>query len=278
MESEYQTLIRLLGEYTHYDKHPAEYIIKCIMNEHKVDDMMETIIELIENGANVNTRSDEGQTLLHHVNDSDFAEYLISKNAYIDAFDNEGRTPLHYLVREAGNYEIVKLLVENNANLNVFDDKGKSLLHVCQDINIVKLLVENNINVDIRDNKGRTPLHVCADSEIYEYLIDVGADPFIEDLNGRTPCHPEYPDSDIEYEEEDNEVDEKIEIQHNGLTLKCSVSRTPEGVHINDFDVLTSDDDNEEIPITMDSETEEILDELGKEDILDKLRVVLANK
>ena len=278
MESEYQTLIKYLKSYTHYDRHAAEYIIKCIMDEHKVDDMIETIIELIESGANINTRSYEGQTLLHYVNDTDFAEYLISKNAYIDAFDHEGRTPLHYLVSHSGNYEIVKLLIENNANLNVFDNKGKSLLHVCHDINIVKLLVENGIYVDLRDNKGRTPLHVCSDGEIYEYLIEAGADPFIKDHDGRTPCHPEYCDLDDEFNEEEDNEKETIDIKHNGITLKCSVSKTQEGIQINDFDILTSDDDDEETLFIMDSETEEILDELGKEDILDKLRVVLANK
>ena len=57
---------------------------------------------LLEEGANVNEKDDEGRTLLHVAADLNFtatAEVLLKAGANVNEKDNKGRTPLHCATR-----------------------------------------------------------------------------------------------------------------------------------------------------------------------------------
>ena len=62
----------------------------------------ETVLFLIENGANVNSKCDIGRTPLHVA--AEIATFLIDKRAQIDVRDKDGATPLH-IAAHYGNFK-----------------------------------------------------------------------------------------------------------------------------------------------------------------------------
>ncbi|KAG4133422.1 hypothetical protein ERO13_D08G095740v2 [Gossypium hirsutum] len=58
------------------------------------------------------------------------AEALLSRNADVNAKDNEGQTPLHYAVM-CEREDIAKFLVKQNADKYSKDNDGNSLVDLC---------------------------------------------------------------------------------------------------------------------------------------------------
>ena len=87
---------------------------------------------LIENGANINIRDNNGQTPLYHAADEDkfeIVKYLIDFGAWIDLKNTVNNyTPLHAAVEE-GHQNVVKFLIENGANVNICNKDFQSPLH-----------------------------------------------------------------------------------------------------------------------------------------------------
>ena len=77
---------------------------------------------LAENGANLDEKTNDGDTLLIKAiekGNTEIVDLLIKKGANVElANEKDGWTPLvHAIVR--ANFKIVKLLVDNGANINV---------------------------------------------------------------------------------------------------------------------------------------------------------------
>ena len=93
----------------------------------------------------VNNSGVGGWTLLHHAavaGQYEIADFLISKNANINAETKKGETPLHLAVSR-GRKKIVKLLILNGANVNVRNKYGNTPLHIAKtngDQGSIKLL------------------------------------------------------------------------------------------------------------------------------------------
>lgn len=93
----------------------------------------------------VNNAGVGGWTLLHHASAAgqyEIADFLISKNANINAETIKGETPLHLAVSR-GREKIVKLLILNGANVNVRNKYGNTPLHIAKtngDRETIKLL------------------------------------------------------------------------------------------------------------------------------------------
>lgn len=86
---------------------------------------------LVENGATVNARNEEGHTALYGAvqrNKQDVVAYLLDRGAITGAKDSAmGRTELH-IAAILGNRDIASMLVQHGAEMNAMDDQKKNPL------------------------------------------------------------------------------------------------------------------------------------------------------
>ena len=111
---------------------------------------------------------------------------LIENGANVDAKSNYGDTALT-CSSSNGRFEIVKHLIENGANVNpkgIYRNETALINAVkCEDFNIVKYLVDNGADVNAKEYEGQTALMFASfngDLEITKYLLDNGADVNVE--------------------------------------------------------------------------------------------------
>ncbi|MEI6809586.1 MAG: ankyrin repeat domain-containing protein, partial [bacterium] len=143
---------------------------------------------LIQSGADVNARGENGLTPLHRAAQMDRPEVvgrLLAKGADVNAKSEFGATPL-LTASAAGNPEIVKRLLDAKANANMANTDGVTPLHAATqraDTETMTLLLKAGAKVDARRKGGYTPLHLAAFQgfgKTAELLIKNGADPKAE--------------------------------------------------------------------------------------------------
>ncbi|MHC4538484.1 MAG: ankyrin repeat domain-containing protein [Planctomycetota bacterium] len=179
----------------------------------------EVVELLIANGANVNTKDNDGQTPLDiavrrghkdivellqvkvadssihmaaFVGSLDKLQSFVRTGTDIDAKDEEGRTPLLRAVT-GGHIEAVRFLIESGADVNIRDKQGYvPLVHALWglDSDMVKLLLAKGANVNAKDRSGYTPLHwavMMGSKELTELIVEAGGDVNAESNTGETP-------------------------------------------------------------------------------------------
>ena len=165
--------------------------------------------QYLDNGVNVNAKSEPGLTSLHCAVNEDFkgshrelVKLLIDKGADVNARDDILDTPLH----GASNKETAEILIKAGADVNAKNIYGKAILYSSARnaanasvtwqmyLDLVELLIAKGADVDVKNESGETPLHVVARqfdekkaSEICELLIANGAKVNEKKLNGQTP-------------------------------------------------------------------------------------------
>jgi hypothetical protein len=86
---------------------------------------------LIERGAMVNARADDGRTALHFAaqrSDAERAKVLLDRGAEIDVQDEDGDTPLMYAARTDDGPAALRLLILRKANLELWNHEGRTAL------------------------------------------------------------------------------------------------------------------------------------------------------
>jgi hypothetical protein len=120
-------------------------------------DSLKSVRALVEKGANLNARDNDGRTALlwavwHWNCNADVARFLIEKGADVNAYDKNGKTPL-MTAANLGFTEAVRLLVEKGADLNVQDEMGETaLMQACGSsphADVVRILIENGANLNV---------------------------------------------------------------------------------------------------------------------------------
>jgi ankyrin repeat protein len=158
----------------------------------------ESVIQLlIEEGADVTAKADDGWTALHLAaqNGHDAAiELLLERGADVAAKDNDGWTALH-LAAQNGHETVVQLLLEKETDVTVKDNSGETALHLAA-LNgneaMIKLLLETGADVAAKDNDGWTALHYAAQNghkAVIILLLENGADTAAKDDHRWTALH-----------------------------------------------------------------------------------------
>ena len=165
---------------------------------------------LLNHGANISAKNDQGQTLIHQLAGADnwigsdslaVAQLLLENNLDVNAQDKDHNTPLH-LACEHKSVNIVRVLTDHGAIVDMVNMQGQTPLHVLAKHifafgsppleDIVRILLERGANVNTRDKDNATPLHLVFsthESSIAPILLDGGANASAKDNRGQTPLH-----------------------------------------------------------------------------------------
>ncbi|KFP12040.1 Protein phosphatase 1 regulatory subunit 12B, partial [Egretta garzetta] len=187
-----------------------------------IDENLDMVKFLVENGANVNQQDNEGWTPLHAVASCGYlniAEYLISHGANVAAVNSEGEVPsdiaeeaamkdllLEQVKKQGVDLDLARkeeeqqMLQDARQWLNsgrIEDVKqprtGATALHVAAAkgySEVMRLLIQAGFNLNVQDNDGWTPLHAAAHwgvKEACSILAEALCDMDVRNKLGQTP-------------------------------------------------------------------------------------------
>ena len=141
---------------------------------HAVDGGHAKVIEiLLQNGAHVIGK----HSLLHVVRDLRSAQLLFQAKADLNGRDEFGDSPLQTAIRK-GKHELVEFFLSVGADVRCTNAKGETPLHtLCSsfmekphDEKLTQKLIEMGANVNSKDSQGRSPLHLA----VMNYYLEKG--------------------------------------------------------------------------------------------------------
>lgn len=132
---------------------------------------------LLEQGnLNINSVGYLGMTALSSASieygNLEMIKYLLEKGADINVKNEDGSTAL-MTASMYGNLEIIKYLIENGADINAKDnDDSTALIYASKwgNLETVEYLVKNGADINIKDIENKTALDWAANSRIEEVL------------------------------------------------------------------------------------------------------------
>jgi len=130
---------------------------------------------LIDNGADVNARDEDGDTPLDWAdrrNQTATTALLRKHGGKTGEELGAGITPLQQVARD-GHKEIAELLIAEGADVNAKNDYGWTPLHWAASRGhkeIVELLIAKGANVNAKNKYGTTPLDMANDRETADLL------------------------------------------------------------------------------------------------------------
>lgn len=139
-----------------------------------------------------------GATPLHEVildygylgNKFEVIEFLLENGADVNAVDDNGETPLHYVIQSLDSHsldayeksiEIANFLINEGADVNISNADGNTPLHYLiqgeiiykieyqthdKTIELIKTIINKSGDYDAKNNEGKTPLDYFYDDEV----------------------------------------------------------------------------------------------------------------
>ena len=156
------------------------------IQENLTDEHVEVVQLLLKHDADVDHKNHSGLTPLMkaaELSNGDAAsivQQLLEKGAALGARDNEGRTALMHAFR-GGSKKTRELLLDNGAALEAKDDLSDTALIIAagySDPGAVEFLLDRGADIEVRDKFGLTPLVKaarCGLDDTVNLLLDRGA-------------------------------------------------------------------------------------------------------
>jgi len=94
------------------------------------EENLEIMQYLIDYGANVNVKNDEGITPLHLAGWADIVKLLIKNGANLESVSKNGETPLVNLASEQEREDVIEALLQAGANVNAKNARGETALDI----------------------------------------------------------------------------------------------------------------------------------------------------
>ena len=160
-------------------------------------DDRDTIESLLVKGVPVNTRNNEGESLLHGAaQDGHVAtmKLLIRRGCKVDVVDARGLTPLHSAAAQ-GQTKAVRELIRNGASKSEVASIFGTPLHQAASkghVETVLAMLEEGCPLDVVNSAGSTVLHWAAEGghvELVRELVGRGCDVNAVRADGCTPLH-----------------------------------------------------------------------------------------
>jgi ankyrin repeat protein len=138
---------------------------------------------LLERGARINARDDNGDTALHAAAlyaDPALVDLLLSYDASVNVKNGIGQTPLHNAARH-GQPAIIRLLLRHGSDINAGDGMGLPPIFEAVSYNqteCVKELLLHHPQLNTKDFDGNTPLKYAEGiqaTQIIQMLLKAGA-------------------------------------------------------------------------------------------------------
>jgi serine/threonine-protein phosphatase 6 regulatory ankyrin repeat subunit B len=155
---------------------------------------MEIATMLVDNGANLNLKSNNGETALMVASANGrtkVVKLLLDKGADFELQNSLGTTSL-IMASQNGNFETVKLLLDRGTNLDLQANNGATALMLASQeghLEVVNLLIEKGAKLDLQANNGATALMLASQyghEEVVSSLLEKGANPNLKSNEGKT--------------------------------------------------------------------------------------------
>lgn len=157
--------------------------------QHRWDDLQPLVVKLL--------KIDDTESAVHRAarsgSASDLLE-LLESGADPDSRDDDGWTPLHWAASLEGDEPRTRALLDAGANPNAVSDGGFTpLLAAAQtgDVARVRMLLEAGAEPNAVDTNGRSALHMAAwhaGEDVIQLLLQAGANPDIRNSSMQTPA------------------------------------------------------------------------------------------
>ena len=157
----------------------------------------ETVVDLLDRGVPIDTKDDEGNSLLHWSAEGGHVttiSLLIKRGCDVDSVDGSGLTPLHWAAA-MGQIKAVRELIWNGANKSVVAGEYGTPLHQAAKkghVDTVAAILDEGCPVDEENTVKATALHWAAEGghvEVVRELACRGCDVNAVKADGRTPLH-----------------------------------------------------------------------------------------
>lgn len=147
-----------------------EYMKSIKDNQNRYYYLQTNLKKLIENGVDVSTQGNNGNTLLHlaiNLDNIKLLKLFIKYGVRLNLANEQGDTPLHRAINK-GRIEMVKVLIKNGADVNAMCEFDQTPLHLCcknGKIDIAKYLIENGADYLLGDEEQLLPIDYAIDEK-----------------------------------------------------------------------------------------------------------------